>query len=409
MKINIEDEQISFQVLRMLSEVSSGQADVNEVLNTARVIREGDYNSWYREWASTADRMRHTAEEFLVGHHFTSAAETFLRASNYYRAAAFYRGVLMTENCSAETSDKLEQMDALALDCFQKVIQYGTTVILPMEIPYEKTSLPALFYPVSKGEDTKTAPTLILLNGYDGTKEEMYGIALKALKRGMNCLSFEGPGQGEMIRRREIPFRPDWENVLSPVVDFLIGKLGVNSQKIILWGQSMGGYLAPRAAAFEHRLSACVANSGVYDFVGERRPEGMEREEFFQNIATTPEIKVDTIMKKQMAQSAQVNWALRHGMYVFGVKNLKEFMLKAKHYYLGDVVQQIECPTLIVDSENETNFPGQAKRLYDQLHCPKKYLLFTREQDAAEHCEVGAKLFANSSIFNWIEETLQSI
>jgi hypothetical protein len=28
----------------------------------------------------------------------------------------------------------------------------------------------------------------------------------------------------------------------------------------------MGGELAPRAAAFEHRIAACIANDGLYDF-----------------------------------------------------------------------------------------------------------------------------------------------
>lgn len=38
MKISIENEQLEFQALRMLSEASSGQADVNEVIDTAHAI-----------------------------------------------------------------------------------------------------------------------------------------------------------------------------------------------------------------------------------------------------------------------------------------------------------------------------------------------------------------------------------
>lgn len=405
MKINIENEQLSFQALRMLSEVSSGQSDVNEVLDTAKKIK-GSYGSWYDEWTKTADRVRKIAVDFLAHGHNISAAEAFLRASNYYRAAGFYHGILIVEGCDAETKRRLEQLDTLALECFSKVIQYGSISIEPVEIPYENTVLPGHFYKVP--ENYKAAPTLIMTTGYDGTKEELYGYALEALKRGMNCFAFEGPGQGEMIRKKGIAFRPDWENVVTPVIDYLIGKWGVNADSIVLWGESMGGYLAPRAAAFDHRIAACVANSGVYDFMGFRAPEGMDRNEFFASIARASEAEIDATLQKPMSEHPQLDWALKHGMYVFGAGSLKEFLLKSKEYYLGGIAGQIKCPTLVTDSKSEINFPGQAKKLYEALDCPKDYLLFTQEQGAAEHCQQGAKIYSNGCIFNWIEDQFKN-
>lgn len=408
MKFGIENEQLAFQALRMLSEVSSGQSDVNEVVDTAQKIKEGSYESWYDEWMKTADRVRDIADDFLAHGHDISAAETYLRASNYYRAAGFYRGVLIVDGCDAETKNKLEQLDILALDCFSKVIRYGSTAIEPVEIPYENTALPGHFYRACSEKNDKTVPTVIMVTGYDGTKEELYGYALAALKRGMNCLAFEGPGQGEMIRSRGTPFRPDWENVVTPVVDYLIGKLGVCSDKIVLWGESMGGYLAPRAAAFDHRIAVCVANSGVFDFMGCHAPEGMDRDTFFEAVAHASEAEVEAVMREPMSQHPQFDWALKHGMYVFGAKSLRDFFLKAKDYYLEGLAQQIQCPTLILDSENENNFPGQAKRLYELLQCPKDYLMFTKEQGAAEHCQQGAKIHSNGCIFNWIEDHIHN-
>lgn len=405
MKINIENEQLSFQALRMLSEVSSGQADVNEVLDTAKKIGSS-YESWYDEWTKTANRVRSIAEDFLVHGHGISAAETFLRASNYYRAAGFYRGVLSVEGCSDQTKNKLEQLDDLALDCFSKVIRYGSTAIEPVEIPYEKTVLPGHFYKVP-AQDYKVAPTLVMITGYDGTKEELYGNALAALKRGMNLLAFEGPGQGEMIRKRGITFRPDWENVVTPVIDYLIETLKVCPEKIAIWGESMGGYLAPRAACFDHRIAVCVANSGVYDFLGAHSPDGMDREAYFGTIERMPETEIETVLKKEMSEHPQIDWALKHGMYVFGAASLKDFFLKAKAYYLGGITGQIECPTLVTDCEHENNFPGQAEKLYEALRCPKDYLLFAGEQGAAEHCQQGAKIYANGCILNWIEDHLK--
>jgi pimeloyl-ACP methyl ester carboxylesterase len=409
MKVVFEDEQMSFQTLRLLSEIPSGLADVNEVIGTARKITEGSYESWCDEWTKTADRVREQAEQFLEGGHRLSAAETYLRACNYYRTAGFYRGLLIADGCGAEVRENLEKLDRLSLKCFSKVIQYGKTKIEPIEVPYENTTLPGHFYRLPSETDFKAAPTLVMINGYDGTKEEMYGCALEALKRGMNCFAFEGPGQGEMIRTRGIPFRPDWENVVTPVLDYLIGELGVAPDRIVLWGESMGGYLAPRAVAFDHRAAACVANSGVYDFMGTRGPKGIDRNTYFGMIEQMPAADFEAIIKKQMDLVVQLSWALKHGMYVFQAKNLKDYFLKAKDYYMGDAAAQIACPTLVIDTEGENNFPGQAKTLYDALKCPKDYLLFTEEEGAEEHCEEGAKLYANCRIFDWIEDTLRRI
>ena len=292
------------------------------------------------------------------------------------------------------------------LECFSKVIRYGNTAIEPVEVPYENTTLPGHFYKVPSENHEKSVPTVIMMNGYDGTKEELYGYALAALRRGMNCFAFEGPGQGEMVRKKGIPFRPDWENVVTPVIDYLIGRLGVNPDGIVLWGESMGGYLAPRAAAFDRRIAACVANSGIYDFMGCHAPEGMDRNSFFGAISRASEAEIEAVMRKPMSHP-QVDWALKHGMYVFGAKSLKDFLLKSQEYYLEGIAPQIKCPTLVTDSENETNFPGQAKLLYDSLRCPKEYLLFTQEQGAAEHCQQGAKIYSTGCIFNWIEDQLR--
>jgi len=77
-------------------------------------------------------------------------------------------------------------------------------------------------------------------------------------------LTFEGPGQGRVIRKQKIPFRYDWEKVITPVVDYALSLKQIDSKQIALMGISMGGYLEARAAAFEHRISACILYNGVY-------------------------------------------------------------------------------------------------------------------------------------------------
>ncbi len=404
MKVIFEDGQFSFQTLRLLSEVPSGQADINEVIETARRIPEGDIERWREEWAKTADRVRGYAEKFEEQGHLVSAAESYLRASNYYRAATFYTSLSLYDRCGDDVKNRLEEMENQSLACFHKMLDC-TPVAESVKIPFENVSLPAYFYHVNG----KPAPTLLLLNGFDGTKEEFYSYGQAARKRGMNCLTLEGPGQGEVIHKMHLPFRPDYEKVVTAAVDFLINQNAVDPKRIILWGESFGGYLAPRAAAFEHRLAGCIANSGVYDFMGFRGGKNMDRETFFNTIASMPEAEYQAMSKQMMEKSSQMNWSMKHGVYVMGAKNPRDFILKSKDYYLGGLAEQIRCPMLVTDSNSDAFFPGQAKKLYEALRCRKDYMLFSEEDGAQEHCQEGAKLYANACIFNWIESILSEI
>jgi cephalosporin-C deacetylase-like acetyl esterase len=47
-----------------------------------------------------------------------------------------------------------------------------------------------------------------------------------------------------MLRQREVPLRPDWEAVVTPVVDFAVGIPEVDQKRMVLIGRSFGGYLA---------------------------------------------------------------------------------------------------------------------------------------------------------------------
>ena len=98
-----------------------------------------------------------------------------------------------------------------------------------------------------------------------------------ALERGYHALIFEGPGQGSMLFERQIPFRPDWENVITPVVDYLRSRPDVDPARIALTGWSLGGELAIRAAAFEHRLAAVVADPGIPQHLALLRPAPADR------------------------------------------------------------------------------------------------------------------------------------
>src|ERR1019366_1665678 len=100
-------------------------------------------------------------------------------------------------------------------------------------------------------------PTVILNNGSDGQNVDLLAFGgAAALERGYNALIFEGPGQGSVLFEREIFFRPNWEHVVTPIVDWLLAQPEVDPDRIAITGWSMCGESVIRAAAVGHRLAA---------------------------------------------------------------------------------------------------------------------------------------------------------
>ena len=108
-------------------------------------------------------------------------------------------------------------------------------------------------------------PTLLHIDGYDGTAEELYASVYPALERGYAFAAVDGPGQGGVLYDQRIPMRPDWENVVPGMVDALLAYPEVDPERIILVGRSFGGVIAPRGASAEHRLGALIVDPGQYD------------------------------------------------------------------------------------------------------------------------------------------------
>ena len=101
-------------------------------------------------------------------------------------------------------------------------------------------------------------------------------------------------------------------------------------------------------------------------------------------------------------------WKITHSMSVFGAESPLELIEKISFYSFHNTADKIKCPTLLLAGEKDHSFAGQAQRLYDLLKSPKKYILFTEEEGAEDHCHVGALSLANQRIFDWLDETLEN-
>jgi pimeloyl-ACP methyl ester carboxylesterase len=137
-----------------------------------------------------------------------------------------------------------------------------------------------------------------------------------------------------------VPYRPDWEAVVTPVVDFAAGRAEVDPDRMVIIGRSFGGYLAPRAAAFEHRLAALIADPGQFDLfdvamarVPQEMREAIERDD----------PKVDSFQEKMVQDDAR-RFFLAARIRAFGAKTLKESLLMQREYSLRGSAERIEAP-----------------------------------------------------------------
>lgn len=392
--IAFEDPEFDGQFVRALDTIFVGGADIGECFITARLITPGDEESWLTEWQATGDRISAEAEASLAAGHVVSAREGFLRAVTYYRTSAIflYRPPL---------DPRFGEAFARQRDAFQRAAGIGEWSIEVVQIPYADTTLEAYFAtPAGAGP----FPTLVMVDGYDGTKEETFfagGVA--ALRRGYAVLMIDGPGQGGVLIEQGLFFRPDWEAVVTPQIDWLLARPDVDAGRIALIGRSWGGYLAPRAATAEHRIAALIADAAQY--APGSNVKFLLPEEYQDQVETGDPAELNAALEQEMAQSSGFAFTINRGMLTHGVSTPIDYLRASVPYTLEGLADQIQCPTLICSGENDTR-AGGAKPLYDAIVAPKKLILFTNAEGAGEHDEAGASALFAQRVFDWLDETL---
>ena len=241
-----------------------------------------------------------------------------------------------------------------------------------MEIPYEKTKLHG-FYLKGKSSSPKR-PLLIIVNGSDGSLLDLWlwGGA-GAVARRYDCLIFDGPGQGYALWKQKLYFRPDWEKVITPVVDYVLTRPEVDPKRIAIQGISQGGYWVPRAVAFEKRIAAAIADPGVVDVSTSwdaNLPKPM-----LELLNAGRRAEFDGFMAKTLDPEHKATLAFR--MRPYGFTSPYDAFKAAREYSLKEVAHRIQCPMLITNPAREAYWPGQSQRLFNLLTGPKKLVSFS--------------------------------
>ena len=173
------------------------------------------------------------------------------------------------------------------------------------------------------------------------------------------------------------------------MIDYAENISGVDMERIAILGISFGGYLVPRAAAFDKRIKLCVANSGNIswgDMIGSA----------FKKMKKLPKF-----LRPSMIDGMIRDYAWKHGVE----NDIDAVIAELDKYSNADILDKITCKVLVVDGTSEVN-PGVAKKFYDALSCTKDYMLFDETSFAQTHTQMGGYGAGSERLFNWIEDNL---
>jgi hypothetical protein len=393
MKLLLEDSEMDAQLQRTATAVCSGSADLGEALVTAGRVPAGDYDRWYSEWGTLAENATLLADDSLRGGHHFSAARAFLRATEYWRQAIFF--------IRQDLHDpRLLKGWRSHRDSFRAALSHLPWSATIAALPFDGGKMTT--YLLRPDDSNTRRPTVLAPCGIDSTAEAGYAAtAYMALPRGYNILLWDGPGQGGMLYEYGVAMRPDFESVVSPVVDWLLEQAGVDPSGLVLLGRSFAGYLAPRAASAEQRLAALVCDPGQVEFVSRIVPSIFDQDTWTRILAADPNL--EAALQGRLEDPSKREWYGAR-MATLGAKTLGEFLRMQPLFSVQDRVQGIRCPTLV--TEGEGDFASQSQRLYDLLSCKKHFHRFTESEGAGGHCcGLGATLRENV-VFDWIDQVL---
>jgi len=400
-------EDLNFQTLIALggAGINSAVGEVLTAVNQANAAAGGaSYQSVYDAMIATGNRMVEAAADAAKRKKVVTARDRYLRAAQYYNQALFWVLGTSTPNAEAEVYRAMD-------DAWRQAAERMKPAWEPMAVRYRDTDLPAWFLRAPGASGRR--PTLIMNNGSDGQTVDMLAQGgAAALARGWHVVIFEGPGQGAMLFERKVPFTPDWHDVVSSVLDATVKRNDVDPKRVALIGISFGGLLVMRAAAFEHRLAAIVSDPGSIDTF-KAFPESLQ-----EIAAAGPKDAVNGIWNADVVPGADPSQAfsLKKRLEIFSTAALDEaragkipsdwydLAQRIKAFTLGDLAEKVKTPTLVIDYELETFYPGQAQQLYDALPGRKDYTKFTVVQGAQYHDAPIGSQWHGETIMDWLED-----
>lgn len=303
--------------------------DVNDCLRLFPKIQR--WEEWCARWCELGAAHEKLGDEAAAAGRTVTAAEAYFRAALCYHFGKylFYHDL-----------PQYRQAHERTLACYTRAMPHLDPPVERVEVPFAGITMPGY---LRRPHGTSRPPVAVLIHGLDATKEEMHALSDTFLRRGFATFVFDGPGQGETGFFLKI--RPDYEAPLAAALDALQARGDLDTERIGIVGQSLGGYYAPRAAAYEPRVKAAVAICGPYDWG-----------------ALWPQLPPLTRL------------AFQHNS---GARDEAEAEVKAKALTLAGVAPRIRCLLLVVHAGKDRLIPpSEGERLAREAGGPTKLVIF---------------------------------
>lgn len=294
--------------------------DANDFQRVTNSIEQWD--DWCQQWSECGAIHARMGEQAEAHGHYESAAYHYFHA-----AMAYHFGKYLFVNKPQELRAAHEQV----VKFYQRALPYFDFPGERVAIPYEAGA--TMYGILRKPWHTPKPPVVLLVPGLDSVKEELHTYGDDFLRRGMAVLAIDGPGQGEM--EFEHPMRHDYEVPARYAIDYLESRADVDTSRVGMMGVSLGGYYAPRAAAFEKRIKAVIANAGGYNMDS--------------HFNLLPQLTRDAFI------------------YRTGSKSESEARAKLQAFDLQGVMQRITAPLLVImGSRDRLIPPADAARMVEE-------------------------------------------
>jgi dipeptidyl aminopeptidase/acylaminoacyl peptidase len=360
-----------------------GGAEIGEVNRIGLRLKKsvGDDDAWFREWACEARTVEDRGRELIGVGRTTSGAQYLQRASAYYHVGERFLQPKRADGLSAYKR---------GVECLRDAAKYIKRPQLEyVEIPYDGASLPAIYVRAEPANRGSKVPAMVFFDGLDITKEIQYlkGVADLAA-RGIACLIVDGPGNGESIRFRNFYLRPDTEHYATPAFDYLAARPEIDPKRIGVMAISLGGYYAPRAAAFEPRFACCLAWGAQWDY---------------------QKIWLDRFERLARADTPSLSVAAQHILWVLNASSQDDAIKRLAPFKLDGVVQKISCPFLMLHGEGDEQIPlAEAQKCFAAVGSHNKtFKLFTRDEGGYHHCQIDNQSICSAYMWDWLEQVLE--
>ncbi|WP_394924669.1 alpha/beta hydrolase family protein [uncultured Robinsoniella sp.] len=367
-----QDVAFNFQLNRFYSFSCLNYDTIREISKEIN-----DFESWFKAFIRRVESFHNSGD--LI------ASATCLRAALFF---------MLDDDADVNKQICKDQLYEQCMNEYQ--VAYKDKGLTYVNIPFETGYFPVIY----KCHTDESKGDIVIHGGYDSFIQELIPLIQYIYSYGYNVYIFEGFGQGEVLNKCQMKMQPEWEICTKVILDYF------QLNDVTLIGVSLGGYLAARAAAYEDRIKRVVLYDLIYDFYGAvlvKAPDELKK--LINNLMDTPDSPQWEGIENLMKANPFSLWLFQQGRQVFGnINTLYDYYKCIKNYNTIEFSSLIKQDVLILAGEEDiytVYFDQQIKALTNAKSVSGR--IFTKEENASHHCQVGNLQLAMDYILDWVD------